>query len=462
MRRPNTEQLFDYFMIMKNLFIDISDLLIYATNNRRITGIQRVEISFLQFMIENRLQYTLVNSCGIKSSHLDYIIRDRIGSPDDLLRELRLECAHVAPQRIVDKLKHFYEKVAVGFDPSRIDLSNLGAGDTLFVPGAYWLNVGIMRFYRAAAAKGVKLVVLLHDVLPITHPHLMIENSDRFFGPILKLPIHVITGSRATAAELPRATQLVEGAQMPLSIDVVSFAHEFPGVRRNQPAGRVSERLKRMIRERPFVLYVSTVEVRKNHLRLIEVWNKLAKQLGDRLPLLLIAGKRGWEAKQAISLLDAANEREARFARGTEPVLFVEGPSDGELQWLYAACDFTVFPSLAEGWGLPVGESLWFGKACAASRTTSIPEVGQDLCVYFDPSRVEEIEAAVRTLLDPILRASYESKIRAAGLRTWHDAARDLARAVRTHVSDSAVVCEAAAPACPTRTSFRQPDSFAS
>jgi glycosyltransferase involved in cell wall biosynthesis len=447
---------------MDSIFIDISDLLIYAIDNRRITGIQRVEISFLRFLIENNIKYTLVNSFGIESSQLDSIIRANVASSDDLLHELGQKSSHLAPRTIIRRLEHFYKMLVISFLGDTSDnLARLGAGDTLFVPGAYWLNLNIMRFYRAAAAKGVKLVVFLHDVLPVTHPHLMVENSDRFFGPILKLPIHVITGSRSTEIELPRAIRLIPGAKMPLSVEVVSLAHEFPGVKRNQPPRALTDRLQSMIGDRHFVLYVSTVEVRKNHLRLIEVWNKLAKELGDVLPLLVIAGKRGWEAREAINLLDAANERGR--SQPDEPVLFVEGPSDTELQWLYASCDFTVFPSLAEGWGLPVGESLWFGKACAASNSTSIPEVGQDLCIYFDPERPDEIEAAIKTLLDPILRAAHESKIRSAPLRTWRDMGRDLAMAVTAHVSGPSKAASGGQNAADSsQSSFRLPDTFAS
>jgi glycosyltransferase involved in cell wall biosynthesis len=217
---------------------------------------------------------------------------------------------------------------------------------------------------------------------------------------------------------------MISGAQMPRSVAVVPLAHELPGVDRNQRPNGPSERLKSMIGARRFVLYVSTVEIRKNHLRLIEVWNKLSMELGDALPLLVIAGKKGWEAQQAIGLLDAANNRHKETLR--EPVIFVEGPNDKELQWLYGSCDFTVFPSLAEGWGLPVGESLWFGKACAASNSSSIPEVGGDLCVYFDPLDAESMKAAIRRLVDPHVRESLEDKIRSADLRTWLDVDSDL------------------------------------
>jgi len=417
---------------MKKLYIDISDLLLYAVHNKSVTGIQRVEISFLRHMIEHSLPFRLIDAFGLSNSYLEHLIRREIGSPDQLLLMLKHESALLDPTKAA-RPKPILKTLLWKFIDRLRSRGRIEAGDTLFIPGAFWSAHEIMAFYRDLAAKGVQLVALLHDVLPLTHKQFMIEGSERYFGPILTLPIHVLTAAKATALDIPHAVSLVEGGRQPLSVEVVPFAHEFSGVARNQRAGEKTGRLSDLIGERPFVLYVGTVEVRKNHLRLFEAWNTLAAELGKAMPLLVIAGKRGWEADEVIALLDAANERQAAGAPD-EPILFVEAPTDAELKWLYSFCLFTVFPSFAEGWGLPVGESLWFGKACAASRTTSVPEVGGDLCVYYDPNVPEEIEAGIKTLLDPAVRTEYELKIRKAPLRTWQQAAHDLVGAVLAHV----------------------------
>jgi len=417
---------------MRSLYIDISDLLVYAVHNKSVTGIQRVEISFLQHMISHNLPFRLVDAFGLSSARLEAIIRSEIYVPDNLLRKLRQECAalqlknrYTARNKLQRMIRNFFAR----FHPE----GQIEAGDTLFIPGAFWADLDIMEFYRRLTAKGVKLVVLLHDVLPLTHQQFMVKHSERFFGPILTLPIHVLTGAKSTERDIPQAVSLFKGARDPLSVEVIPFAHEFPGTMRNEPAGTKTERLVQLIGGRPFVLCVGTVEVRKNHLQLFKVWNKLARDNGSAMPLLLIAGKRGWEAEEAIAFLDAANGRQA--AGGSEEaILFVEAPTDLELKWLYSSCLFTVFPSFAEGWGLPVGESLWFGKACAASQSTSVPEVGGDLCLYYDPNAPEEMETAIKALLDPATRASYELKIRATHLRTWQEAAHDLVSAVLAYV----------------------------
>jgi len=72
-------------------------------------------------------------------------------------------------------------------------------------------------------------------------------------------------------------------------------------------------------------------------------------------------------------------------------VFVLQGLSDSEIAWLYENCEFTLYPSLYEGWGLPVAESLWYGKLCITSFASSLPEIGGDLVKYFDPHNVVEL-----------------------------------------------------------------------
>jgi glycosyltransferase involved in cell wall biosynthesis len=107
--------------------------------------------------------------------------------------------------------------------------------------------------------------------------------------------------------------------------------------------------------------------------------------------------------------------------------------SDAELQQAYRCCLFTVFPSLCEGWGLPIAESLAHGKLCVASNRTSIPEVGGNLVDYFDPSNEEDALAKIeRPLIDPGYLAAREAQVRTEfRRRTWAECAHALIRALR-------------------------------
>ena len=90
-----------------------------------------------------------------------------------------------------------------------------------------------------------------------------------------------------------------------------------------------------------------------------------------------------------------------------------DGVKEATLHGLYRACLFTMFPSLYEGWGLPVSESLAHGKLCIASNASSLPEAGGDLADYHAPEDVDRCLALVeRAIFDPAYRTAREERIR--------------------------------------------------
>ena len=97
--------------------------------------------------------------------------------------------------------------------------------------------------------------------------------------------------------------------------------------------------------------------------------------------------------------------------------------SDATLYQLYERCLFTVFPSFYEGWGLPVGESLWFGKNCIASNASSIPEVGKEFVTYFDPQSLDELKEKLVLCLDKKIP---EPSVQRNELRVWNQVAIDI------------------------------------
>ena len=127
-----------------------------------------------------------------------------------------------------------------------------------------------------------------------------------------------------------------------------------------------------------FVLCVGTIEPRKNHQLLLDIWEEFAREEMVDAPMLVVAGSSGWLNEQTMHRLRRAPELR-------EKVVFVDSPTDPELHWLYSNCLFTVFPSHYEGWGLPVTESLDAGKICLASDRGSLLEAGEGLCVHLDP-----------------------------------------------------------------------------
>jgi glycosyltransferase involved in cell wall biosynthesis len=138
----------------------------------------------------------------------------------------------------------------------------------------------------------------------------------------------------------------------------------------------------------PYVLAVGTLEPRKNLPRLIEAFAGLPPKLRGRFDLRL-AGARGWD----MAKLEATLERHREFVR---PLGFV---ADADLPALYREATLFCYPSLHEGFGLPVLEALQSGTPVVTSRTSSLPEVGGDAVRYVDQLDVSSIQQALAELL---------------------------------------------------------------
>jgi glycosyltransferase involved in cell wall biosynthesis len=152
---------------------------------------------------------------------------------------------------------------------------------------------------------------------------------------------------------------------------------------------------------------VSTVEARKNHVLAFRAWRRLLQELPpDQVPALVFAGRIGWMVDDLMRQIDNAGHINGKLA-------IVENPDDATLAALYAGARFTLFPSLYEGWGLPVSESLSFGKVCLASSAAAIPEAGGEFCLYHDPDSVTEATALYRrAITEPGLIETLEARIR--------------------------------------------------
>lgn len=166
-------------------------------------------------------------------------------------------------------------------------------------------------------------------------------------------------------------------------------------------------------KNKKFLLCVGTIEVRKNHALLYYVY-KLAHERGINLPQLVIVGRVGWNAHDIYTMYK--NDPLIR-----EQAIILDSVSDSELSWLYENCLFSVYPSMYEGWGLPVAESLQYGKVAVASNSSSIPEIAGELLEYFSPYSVDECLHLILKYLDDERRVALERKIHSDYLPTdWH------------------------------------------
>jgi glycosyltransferase involved in cell wall biosynthesis len=146
---------------------------------------------------------------------------------------------------------------------------------------------------------------------------------------------------------------------------------------------------------RPYFVALGTIEGRKNHELLLDVWNNLIEERGqDIVPDLVIVGQRGWKAEGIIELLDDPE----RFGRHVRELGSCE---DEELAELLSGATALLMPSLAEGFGLPIIEALQLGTPIIASELTVFREIAGEIPQFLDPTDVGAwTEAIVRFLGD--------------------------------------------------------------
>ena len=279
--------------------------------------------------------------------------------------------------------------------------------------GAVWINDALMLAARDAHAAGARCVYLLYDLTPVLetgHTAAVNKLFDRYLNLITQ------TGSRVPA---------ISG----------SSRHDFevhcaergwtapPGGATGLPCGMTPQQYDTSESPwpRPYALFVGTVESRKNHLLALRAWARLIVERGaDAVPDLVCIGRLGWHA-------DAFLDEYVRTRGLNGKVSVLSGSvTDAELARFYAHAEFTVYPSRYEGWGLPVSESLAFGRLPVVARNSSLPEAGGDLAAYFTSDDLDDFVRVIETCaLDVDARRESEARIAAdpAEPITWQQVA---------------------------------------
>jgi len=278
--------------------------------------------------------------------------------------------------------------------------------------GRYYLNIGHTGLDSPGFGKWVheaqvKPVYFVHDLIPITHPGYCRRGEDekhrKRMRTVLTTASGVIGNSQATLDELATFARS-EGLPVPAGIAAWLGTDPFP----QTPTCSAPTK--------PTFVTVGTIEARKNHQLLLEVWSRLIERLGDDAPRLLIIGQRGWEAGPVFDRLD----RDAKL-RGH--VLEMNKCSDAELAAHMSAARALLFPSFAEGYGLPMMEALGLGIPVIASDLPVFREIGGAIPEFINPVDEVSWEAAILdyTKTGSEDREEQLRRIRSFRLPTWSD-----------------------------------------
>lgn len=399
---------------LSTIWFDVTDFIDYARHNVSLSGIQRVCGNLMLSVEQMKLTgYRVVPVLPEYDTGRFFSVRyDRFVELVNLFLE--------ADVRRDDILKAVH---AVETQKSRVTPS---ADDIFVIAGAFWI---VSRYDKVAEFRrqGMKFGLFVHDLIQIRNKdYVMPDAVDRFniqLSDALELCDFVLTNSRYVRDDVE--AYLRDTKHLDVPVKEVLLPTELNIAPLHRSIVDFDDPKLRFVLSREYVLVVSTIEVRKNHTLMIRVWERLREELGDRVPYLVFVGKWGWQIDALHTYIDDQGYED-------DWLFIFNGISDVMMETLYKRALFTVYPSFAEGFGLPIGESLAYGKPCIASDTTAMPEVGGDFVRYFNPFDWETAWQAIR---QPIvdrgdLRQWEESIATAFKPKPWSDFCEQFYRSV--------------------------------
>ena len=261
-------------------------------------------------------------------------------------------------------------------------------GDVLISAGDMWEYIDYSYLYRLCRRQGVSLLAVVYDVIAVELPFTTLGPPHvyhRYWVELGHIAARLLAISEHTAHRYRRVIAEPNDLTVP-----ITYAH-LPNFLK-ESAASTGEREVPNLTQRPFVLYCSTIEMRKNHQLLLHIWDRLRQELSpDDLPILVFAGKWGWNI-EIVRLLVERNWRLRPHLRILDHVC------DAELIWLYRKARFTVFPSYDEGFGLAAAESLSFGTPVIVSSSPALIEATEGLMPSHDPYDFNAWYADIRDL----------------------------------------------------------------
>jgi glycosyltransferase involved in cell wall biosynthesis len=269
-----------------------------------------------------------------------------LDSPDDSVGTLRARPARGAMlSGPVARYAAFGARTMVDWRPSRLDRDPI------------YLNVGHFGLEQRGllerlTAKGARPMAMVHDLIPIIHPEYCSTPAAgwhaRRIDTLLAHAALIIANSASTADDLTKYADASDAKIPPVCVAPLGLETAFLGPSRPGPGGR------------PYFVCVGTIEPRKNVAFLLTLWRRLAENMGDATPRLVLAGRRGWENEAIIDHL----ERSPPIRRFVHEIT---GLDDEQLAQLIGGANALLAPSFSEGFDLPVAEAAAMGTPVIAS-----------------------------------------------------------------------------------------------
>ena len=442
----------------KKIWIDFTDLILWDDH---FTGTQRVtyeigkrfyenlpRVSFFAFDDKSKKFYEVpfqkINERILEIKRASETESDTSQSKPSLKKNLKLVTKKVylslpfeVKKRITDDQKAFIKKTGkqllsvlslARFSSTknlsklikRLDQIRFNQNDVLIILGKPWDNMFIIKELRKQKLEtNFTLVHLIYDMIPVFLPHVfgkpVPKNYTEYMFEAMSISDHLVAISESTKKDIKRFCDEENLPYKPTT--VIKLGDSFSGLETDKK--RLSE-----LSPKDFLLCVGTLEIRKNHILLYTAY-KEGLSRGVQMPKLVIVGGKGWYTNDVLYEFENDPEMKNR-------VFIKNNVSDRELAWLYKNCKFTVYPSVYEGWGLPITESLAYGKMCLASGSSSMKEIAGDLIEYFSPYDSAGFLELIIKYLDEDILSKKETEIKKHYKSTnWDKTFQDFVKVIK-------------------------------
>ncbi len=280
---------------------------------------------------------------------------------------------------------------------------------------------------RVPLWRGPPMVVSLHDVIVTWWPDDLDDPFVRYARAVTPRVVRdaavILTVSEWSKRDICERFDC-DPAKVRLSLNGLH-----PEVLAGAPPGAGDAARARFADGRPYLFAIGAGLERKNTGRLLDAWGQVRRQRPDWPHLLLVSGLG--------KAVDRCRQR-AAAAGALEHVRFLPYLSQQDLIALYAGASLSVYPSLVEGWGIPVLESLALGTPVVTSNSSAMPEAGGEHARYFDPESTEAIAAAIVDGVEnyvPAFASLRAAAVQRARTFTWRRTAEGVLQAYRDVVS---------------------------
>lgn len=270
--------------------------------------------------------------------------------------------------------------------------------------------------FQVPPSRQSAMVFTVHDLIAVAYPELAIPSSVRHFRPRVK---HygkradlIVAVSKATAGDVINLLDVPEEKVVVVHPGTTSFPRAAPD--------DISRMKAKFNIGGEYILFVSRLDPRKNLARLFKAFD--LSGLYNDLELLFV-GPKGWRMEEIFKTW--------RSVKCRDRIRWLDYVTDTDLACLYSGANFFVFPSVAEGFGLPILEAMSVGCPVLTSNVSSMPEVAGEAALYIDPYDIDSIADGLRRLAgDSGLRQRLsESGSRRAEMFTWEKMADNMINA---------------------------------